>query len=242
MTRFLRQLPFLILVALLAVEGYAKETEEVYWGKATDEQGRLLYLEKHITHYVDGRIRKSLTLYLDPEGKEIALLESDYEKSLAMPTYVFKDFRRDYEEGLRFRDGHYYIYSKDSEEGEREKKLEDPTNVFSCQGWHYYIVENLESIERGETFILRLIFPDKLRAYNFKIEKVRSEGDILNVQVRFANWFVSWLVPHLDLTYHKEEKNLIEYRGVSNIFDENDELQEVRITYSDERPEGSAKE
>lgn len=236
MRRFLPQLFFLLLVLLFPFEAFAQETEVVYWGEARDDQGNVVYREKHITNYVDGRTKRSLTLYEDPTGQEIASLESDYTLSLAMPTYVFKDYQRDYEEGLRFRDGDYYIFNKSSKDGEKEKRLKDPASVFSCQGWHYYVVENLDRIEGGDVFKIKLIFPNKLRGYDFKIEKVSSEGDTVRVKVKFANWLVSWAVPQLDLLYSKKERKLTEYRGVSNIFDENEDLQEVKITYFDERP------
>ena len=236
MRRFLPPLFFLLLLLLFPFEAFAQETEEIYWGEARDDQGNLVYREKHITNHVDGRTKRSLTLYEDPTGREIASLESDYTLSLAMPTYVFKDYQRDYEEGLRFRDGDYYIFNKSSKDGEKEERLKDPASVFSCQGWHYYVVENLDRIERGDVFKVKLIFPNKLRGYDFKIEKVSSEGDTVRVKVKFANWLVSWAVPQLDLRYSKKERKLTEYRGVSNIFDENDDLQEVHITYSDDRP------
>jgi hypothetical protein len=236
MRKSLPQLFFLLLVFLFPFEAFAQETEVVYWGEARDDQGNVVYREKHITNYVDGQTKRSLTLYEDPTGREIASLESDYTLSLAMPTYVFKDYQRNYEEGLRFKDGGYYIFNKDRKDGEKEKRLKDPASVFSCQGWHYYVVENLDRIERGDVFKIKLIFPNKLRGYDFKIEKVSSEGDTVRVKVKFANWLVSWAIPQLDLLYSKKEGKLTEYRGVSNIFDANDDLQEVRITYSDDRP------
>ena len=236
MKRFLLQLLSLLPALFLSAGAFAQETEEIYWGEARDEKGQVVYREKHITNYVDGKTKRSLTIYEDPSGREIATLESDYTLSLAMPTYVFKDFERDYEEGLRFRDGDYYIFSRDSKEGEQEKRLKSAASVFSCQGWHYYVVENLDRIERGEVFKVKLIFPNKLRAYDFKIQKVSSEGDTVRVKVKFANWLVSWAVPQLDLLYSKTERKLTRYNGVSNIFDENDDLQEVTITYFDERP------
>jgi hypothetical protein len=238
MNRHLRQGLLLPLAFFFTVEAFAQETEEVYWGEARDEKERLLYTEKHITHYVDGETKRSLTLYQDSSGREIASLESDYTRSLAMPTYVFKDFKRGYEEGLRYRDGRYYVFNRDDEGGEKEKPLEDPENVFSCQGWHYYIVEHLDAIQRGDVFTISLIFPNKLRTYDFKIEKVDAEGELLRVKVRFANWLVSWFVPHLDLVYDQKRRKLVEYRGVSNIFDAKGDLQEVRITYSDDNPAG----
>lgn len=224
----------MLLLSPLAAR--AEQPESIYWGEARDEKGRIRYAEKHIVDSLDGKTLRSLTVYLDPEGRRIAELESDYTLSLALPTYVFKDFRRNYEEGLRYRQGRYYIFNRDASKGDQEKLLEDSANVFSCQGWHYYVIHHLDRIEKGESFALKLIFPAKLRAYPFKIEKVRSEGRILHIRVRFAYWMLSWIVPHLDLVYDLTERNLVQYRGVSNIFDEQQNLQNVVITYSDTPP------
>ena len=225
-------LPALLLCANVSAE--ETETREEYWGVATDADGKVVYREKHTTLYVDGRIRRSITNYLDPQGKEIAMMDSNYERSVALPTYVFRDYRRGYEEGVRYRDGKYYIFNKDSKRGEKEKALGDTKDVYSCQGWHYYVVENLEDLEKNQSFTLKLIFPNKLKAYPFKIEKVGSSDKTMDVNVRFANRVISWLVPQLDLVYNKEDRKLLEFQGVSNIFDNNDDLQDVRITYYDE--------
>jgi hypothetical protein len=221
----------LTLLLCRSVRAGDVQSREEYWGVATDEHGKIVYREKHTALYADGRILKSLTSYLDPEGKEIAVMESNYARSVALPTYVFKDYKRDYEEGVRFRDGKYYIFNRDSEHGEKEKALGDTTDVYSCQGWHYYVVDNLEDLEKDQSFTLKLIFPKKLKTYPFKIEKVGSSDKTMDVKVRFANRAISWLVPHLDLVYNKKDRKLIEFRGVSNIFDANDDLQDVRITY-----------
>lgn len=109
MKRFLLPLLFLLLALLFAADISAQETEVVYRGEARDDQDRVVYREKHMPNYVDGKTKKTLTIYEDPTGREIATLESDYTRSLAMPAYVFKDFQRNYEEGLRFRDGDYYF-------------------------------------------------------------------------------------------------------------------------------------
>ena len=225
----------LLMVLALSTIAWAQEakTVEEYWGTAKDEKGKVVYREKHITYYENGRIRRSVTNYLDPQGREIAMMDSNYERSVAMPTYVFKDYRRDYEEGLRFRDGKYYIFRRDPERGEKEKLLKDTSNVYSCQGWHYYVVQNMRDLERDKSFDLKLIFPNKLKAYPFKIEKVGASDETMDVKVRFDNWAISWLVPHLDLVYDKKDRKLLEFEGVSNIFDANDDLQKVRITYDE---------
>lgn len=223
----------LLLKVMLAVaDAGAEETVEFYLGEArARDGGNLLYREEHTTRYVEGRIQDSRTVYRDPDGKEIATLISDYSRSLAMPTYVFRDLLRGYEEGLRFRDGEYYIFNREMDGKEREKALGDPTNVYSCQGWHYYVVTHLEELERDEAFALRLVFPNRLRTYTFRIEKVAAVGDRMDVRVRYATWGVSWFVPQLHLVYDKRFRRLLDYRGVSNILDADGNLQEVHITY-----------
>jgi hypothetical protein len=224
----------LILATLLSVlpgQVRAEAQTEIHWGEARDEGGNLLYREKHEVRYDDGRVTNSLTSYLDPSGSEFARLQSDYSMSVMMPTYVFEDSRRGLREGLRFEGGQYSIFHEEPEVGERTKVLDDATDVYSCQGWHYYLVSNLDRVESGDDLIVRLIFPNRLQPYTFKALSLGSEGDTIRVKVRIANWLLSLFVPHLEVVYDKKQKKLIEYYGVSNIVDAERKLQKVHITY-----------
>lgn len=225
--------PLVVATLLWVAPGYAcaEGRKEIHWGEARDEQGKLLYKERHEVTYDNGRVKHSFTSYQDPSGNEFARLESDYRLSIMMPTYVFEDDRSGHREGLRFEEGTYYIFDQESEGEEKTKVLDDDTNVYSCQGWHYYLVNNLDRVEAGEDLIVRLIFPDRLRPYTFKILSMGSEGDTIKVKVRIANWVLSLFVPHLEVVYDKKEKKLIEYYGVSNIVDAEGQLQKVHITY-----------
>lgn len=228
-------LMFAVVAGLLpCAPGYvcAEVRTEIHWGEATDEDGNPLYREKHEVTYDNGRVQNSLTSYRDLSGREFARLESDYRRSIAMPTYIFEDYRSGRKEGLRFKDGRYYIFKREAEgEEEKAKVLDDDTNVYSCQGWHYYLVDNLDRVKKGENLIVRLIFPNRLRPYTFKILSMGSEGDTVKVKVRIANWLLSLFVPHLEVVYDKNESRLIEYEGVSNIVDAEGNLQKVHITY-----------
>jgi len=224
----------LVVGALLpAAPAYvcAEVRTEIHWGEAKDEDGKLLYREKHEVKYENGRVKNSLTSYRDLSDDEFARLQSDYSMSIVMPTYVFEDYRTGEIQGLRFKENRYQIFDKDSQDDERTKVLDDDTNVYSCQGWHYYLVDNLDKVERGDDLIVRLIFPDRLRPYTFKIEDMGSEGDTIRVKVGIANWLLSLFVPHLEIVYDKKKKKLIEYYGVSNIVDTEGKLQKVHITY-----------
>lgn len=210
---------------------HAEVRTKVHWGEAKDEAGNLLYREKHEVTYDDRRVASSITSYRDASDREFARLESDYRMSVTMPTYVFEDYRSGHREGLRFEEGRYYIFNQEPDEQETKKVLDDDTNVYSCQGWHYYLVNNLDKVESGDDLIVRLIFPNRFRPYTFKILSLGSEGDTIRVKVRIANWLLSLFVPHLEVVYEKNEKKLIEYYGPSNIVDAEGELQKVHITY-----------
>ena len=219
------------LLSVFPCQVGAEEYTETHWGDAKDANERLVYREKHEVRYENGRVQNSLTSYRDPSGREFARLESDYSLSIMMPTYVFSDFRRGHREGLRFEGGKYYIFDEDSGEAEKTKVLDDDTNVYSCQGWHYYLVNNLDKLVGGDALEVRLIFPNRLQPYTFKILSLGSEGDTIRVKVRIANWLLSLFLPHLEVVYDKNKRKLIEYHGVSNIVDAEGKLQEVNITY-----------
>ena len=152
--------------------------KEVHWGEAHNEQGELVYREKHSVTREGERVITSLTEYISPADQVIATMESDYSRNLSMPTYVFEDLRRGYREGLRQEDGEYIIFKKTKDGEEETEAITNTEDVFSCQGWHYYLVNNLAVLER-ENVELNLILPSELRALPFEIQQVRAEGRTL---------------------------------------------------------------
>ena len=191
---------------------------------------KVLYTEKHSLSYENNKLLTSHTKYFDPQGKLIAEMKSDYRQSLMMPTYVFEDHRLGTKEGLELRDKKYYIFNENSEKKREEKVIENPKGIFSCQGWHYYIVENMDMIE-SKDLSLNLLFPSKLDYYNFDLQKQSSKGSILELRLEFSNWFVRLFAPRLDLTYDSQKKKLLSYIGPSNILDAEGDIQYVKVVY-----------
>jgi hypothetical protein len=203
---------------------------EVHWGEARNERGKLVYREKHSVTREGDRVMTSLTEYISPAGELIATMESDYSRNLSMPTYVFEDRIRGYREGLRDEEGQYVIF-KDSRDGEEETQaITNTKDVFSCQGWHYYLVNNLAALERGN-IELNLILPAQLKAFPFEIQRVRSEGDRVEAVLKLDHWVFRYFAPTLRLVYDRKSKKLLEYRGISNILDSEGNRQDVIITY-----------
>jgi hypothetical protein len=221
-----------IVTSLLMVSSGASlaAEKEVHWGEARNEQGELVYKEKHSVTREGGPVMTSLTEYFSPAGQLIATMESDYSRNLSMPTYVFEDLRRGYREGLRQENEEYIIFKKNKDGEEETQTITNTEDVFSCQGWHYYLVNNLAVLER-ENVELNLILPSELKAFPFEIQRVRSEGDRVEAVLKLNHWLFRYFAPTLQLVYDSKSRKLVEYRGISNLFDSEGNRQDVSIVY-----------
>ena len=216
-------------VFLSSVVGWAQTS--VYSAKAYDQETNdLVYTESHTVKYENNRVKMSLTNYYDDRGILIATMNSDYSKSLMMPTYDFINKAQKFTEGLRWQNGKYWIYRGNSDGKEEASELDKHVGVFSCQGWHYYLLENLESI-RKKPLKLSLIFPGKLDYYDFEIHMVKQEGDLVFLKLEFDNFIIRMFAPSLELVYSLSENKLISYVGPSNIIEKDGEPMTVKIIY-----------
>ena len=223
----------LLALALLTVAVQAKDTP--YLGEARDEQGRLVYTERHTVRSGAPGIADSLTEYLAPDGTLIATLRSDYSRSVALPTYVFEDLRRNYREGLRWQDGRYVVFHQTGSAPEKTAPLRRERDVFSCQGWHYYLVDNLDLLAQ-EKIALNLVLPSELGAFPFAVRTLTADASRVSAELKLTHWLFRYFAPKMRLEYDRENRRLREFHGVSNILSQSGERQTVtiRYTYSDQ--------
>lgn len=221
---------FVLCMFLTPCTGAVGADESVYVGEARDEKGALVYTEKHVVRSEAGKTIGSVTEYTAPDGELIATMRSDYSRSVAMPTYVFEDLRRNYREGLRWQDGDYVIFHQEGSEPEKTSRLGSDGDVFSCQGWHYYLVNNLELMEQDE-IVLNLVLPSELRPFPFVVKKLASDESRVSADLSLNHWLFRYFAPKLRLEYDRKERRLIEFQGVSNILNKAGDRQEVTIRY-----------
>jgi hypothetical protein len=220
-----------LLCALLPAPAAAGEGQQIYLGEARDAKGALAYTEKHTVTFEGGKARRSLTEYSSPGGELIAVMDSDYSLSVAMPTYEFRDLARNYREGLRLEQGRYLIFSQEADRPEKTGPLTDQKDVFSCQGWHYYLVNNLDLLER-DNIILNLVLPSELKPYPFVVKSLRSDENIVSAELTLRHWLFRYFAPRLRLLYDRKNRRLLEYHGISNIPGKDGGRQDVHITYT----------
>lgn len=222
---FLRTL--FLAVCVCGVAG----AELTYRGEATNEKGALVYTEHHRVNSVNGVTTSSITEYRAPNGELLASMHSDYSRSLSMPTYVFEDLQRNYREGLRWQGGEYLIFSQDGSDPEKTARLGSDSRVFSCQGWHYYLVNNLGLLEK-DNITLNLVLPSELRAFPFVVKKLSSDESRVSAELSLKHWLFRYFAPKLRLDYDKQKRRLMEFQGVSNLLNKEGDRQVVTIRYN----------
>lgn len=221
----------LLLTIIFIFSSGISMAAETHWGVAKNDKGDVVYTEKHIVTKKNGKYATSETIYYDPTKTEvIATMKSDYSRDALMPTYEFVDKKSGYKEGLRFQDGKYVIYNQEKGGKEEASVLKKKESLFSCQGWHYYLVENLSLLQKQD-IALNLILPSELDFYEFKIKGAESTNTKVVANLELSNWLLRAFAPSLRLVYDKKLKRLVEYEGISNIPDNEGERQNVKIVY-----------
>ena len=230
---------FILLIQLVPFILHAKKVEsidglEVRIAKSiaySDETRKnALYTEYHEVTFKDGKVQKSQTVYRDTLGNKIAEMRADYTRSIKLPTYIFRDFRNKEFEGLKLEGSDYMIFRKKKGELPETKKLEEDTNIFSAQGWHYYLMDHLETIG-PEGMVMSLLFPARLDYYELHLQKKSESNGQIHFHLEFNSWIMSLFAPSLDLIYDLRTKKLLQYSGPSNILDVDGDTQDVVIIY-----------
>lgn len=221
-----------LLGLLIDVNGAAGMTgTELFTGRASDEQGNLSYVERHRITYRDGRVIRSETTYFDADNRQIGDLLSEYQWPPQHCTYSFRDSRASYEDGVKVEGDRLVLHRQKTSERE-SAQIPKHSDQIVGQGFHHFLVLNLDAIAKGEVFHVKLVMPSRLDQFSFRIRKLTMEGDILYIRLEIDNWFLRLFAPHVDCEYDLRTRRLLRYVGVSNLEDPSGAHRKVNIIYT----------
>jgi hypothetical protein len=226
----------LILFLIIAMNIGCFETAvngETFVGKALNSKGTLEYVEYHRVTHTNGKVSESQTVYYDAVNQNIGHLTSEYAFGPQFGSYHFRDIRADYEDGVNVSADRIWLFRKRSAEDDAEEKLLPRENdQIVGQGFHQFIVHNIEEIAQGEVFHVRLVLPSRLDQFKFRIRKRKIKGDTLHIRLEIDNWFLRLFAPHVDAEYDLKTRHLFRYEGISNLEDASGQHKKVTITYT----------
>jgi len=221
------------LIAMIPSWPGAEAQGETFVGKAVNSKGTLEYVEYHTVTHTNGNVSGSQTIYYDANNTKIGELISEYSFGPQFGSYDFRDIRAQHQDGAKVALDRIRLYRKQSREADIEETyLEKEEDQIVGQGFHQFIVHNLERIAQGEVFQIQLVLPSRLDQYEFRIRKRKINGDTLYIRLEIDNWLLRMFAPHVDAEYDLKTRHLLRYEGISNLEDASGKHEKVTITYS----------
>lgn len=194
----------------------------------------LVYREVHaITQNPQGLNELIVTNYYGPKGEAIAKMTSDFTKHFTVPDVQFEDFRF----GVR----HLQKIAVDKSATDIEirdrsgvlsaKKIVISDQMVAGQGFDNLIKMNLSSDSKKSVDFLAI---DKLDFFKFEVKpSSKIENNLRTFTLQLSSVLLRMLVNPIEVKYEVASGKLVSYKGISNLVDENNEPQNVFISYRD---------
>jgi hypothetical protein len=224
----------MILIWLFLLSSLMTNAEtQVYEGEAR-QKGKIVYREKHLVDFEQGKVLKAVTEYTSPDGKLLARLSNTFSKDLNAPTYLMEDFLHKSRHGVRYQGQDLIMFNE--EDGKETTTVLDKEDskgklIVGGQGLHYYTVAKMEEIISAKKLDLLFLIPGRLDAYNFYLKVKKSSSETVEFDIEIDNWFLRMFAPKLELVYDRKKGRLLLYKGLSNLTDENKKMMNVEISY-----------
>ncbi|MCB1844242.1 MAG: hypothetical protein KDI09_14875 [Halioglobus sp.] len=194
---------------LLSTSVRAIEGQPDVIGSAYDESGQeLLYRELHFCS--DSQLQCSVD-YRDPAGTGIAFKELDYSPGPHQPALVMRDLRNELE----------HVVSASGNE------------VVVDAGFDNYVRSRWDELSAGEPVRFRFKVVDFDDPIPMKaLQQADCAEERLCLKVTVDSWLLGFFADPIELTYARDSKRLLRFRGVSNLRGPNGESQTVDIRYT----------
>jgi len=187
----------------------ASEIDVIGEARAVDG-GALRYVEYHLCDESESFCQVE---YRNTAGELVAVKKVDYSTSLQAPEFQLRDIRR----------GETRVV-----EGEFE------SDWVVDAGFDHFVRLQWQALVEGETISFPFLIAGRDKPLNMRARR-REGGPCaagkLCLRVTLDAWLLRMLVPPIDLVYDMEERQLLQFRGISNIRDGEGNTQQVQIDY-----------
>ncbi len=175
------------------------------------------------------------TTYKDKNGKLIAELSSDFTNSQFLPETQFLDHRDQYEYKLShdLKSKKIEMSNRDSaKENWKTKTVEADSNTMVFQGLLNFIRQNLKSFADPHSEKVFLAVPSRLDVVELLVSSdSKALKNQIVISVKAKNYLIRLALSETRLVFDTLSGRLVEFEGVSNLLDEKDRSQKVKIIY-----------
>jgi hypothetical protein len=229
---------------LFAVSSASAETLRFY-GYAFDlETNKYLYTEVQEQEldaqgkWVGGKVR-----YILPDGSSLGSKTLDFTADPYVPVYRMDLPLSNYFEAITSNADPIVVQRQEKGDAEpRVESLRRDGPTCADAGFHSFLLANFTRLMAGEKVNLRLVAAGGLDQYKFRARRIEDTTFEGKPAVRFyvePDSMLRFLVDPLELTYDEKTRQLLEYRGMSNVINpETGKTFVTRISYFSKTPDG----
>ncbi|HEY1077753.1 MAG TPA: hypothetical protein VGE51_13770 [Fontimonas sp.] len=187
--------------------------------------------------WISGRVR-----YVLPDGSALGNKTLDFAADPHVPVYRMELPLSGYSEGItRSTDPIVMQRQEKGKQLETESiKRDGPTCADA--GFHSFLLDHFDRLMKGEKVNLKLVVAGGLDQFKFRARRIEDGTFEGKPAVRFyvePDSLLRFVVDPLELTYDGKTRQLLEYRGMSNVIDPaTGKLFVTRISYFSKTPDG----
>jgi hypothetical protein len=200
----------------------AEQLTESFSGSAYATDGnQLLYRETHYLFSGD-RGGERVVLYQCPDGRAFARKRSRDDGDAQAPDFDLVDARVGYREGVRRNGAQREVYvQRSAAQAEQADPLQLPADGVIDTGFETFARLHWAALLRGDTLPFDYLVPSRRKFYAFKVTKVdlpAAPAGSVTLRLASTSW-LSFLLPHIDISYDLETHRVVRYEGLSNVRD-----------------------
>ncbi|HEX3125043.1 MAG TPA: hypothetical protein VHQ21_17230 [Rhodanobacteraceae bacterium] len=222
MKRFLHRLGVAAALAAFALPGVAEQLTESFSGSAyAMDSNQLLYRETHYLFAGDNGGER-VVLYQCPDGRAFARKRSHDDGNAQAPDFDLVDARVGYREGVRRTGDQREVYvQRTAAQAEQADPLRLPADGVIDTGFESFARLHWAALVRGDTLAFDYLVPSRRKFFAFKVGKIdlpTAPPGSVTFRLESSSW-LSFLLPHIDISYDLATRRLVHYEGLSNVRD-----------------------
>lgn len=198
------------------------------------EGDEVLYVERHVETWLDGRLTERQVTYEDARGEVFADKEVVYGENPVAPSFEMIDYRSGLIESAEVGAEKVELLSGNAGDRPSARSIEIPESAVIDAGFDAFMRENFDLISAGNQLDFEFAVPAARRFFKFQLEpqgRVTYAGqEAVGVKMKPSNILLRLALDPVDLVYDLDGR-LLEYRGLSNVADAEGDRYETRIVF-----------
>lgn len=188
----------------------------------------VLYGERHVLLYRDGRLAERAVVYTCRDGSTFARKVVSYPTAM-VPNFLLEDASNGMREGIRedTREGatsatRVVFYRERSGDPDKSKLVPTVPGLVADAGFDEFVQSHWDSLVSGAALEIRFLLPSRLEEKGFQVQHLREDniqGTPTEVFRLGLSGILGWFLPGIDVYYRSSDHLLLRFDGISDLHD-----------------------